>query len=193
MTPRTALLAGLVVAALAVSSPPAHAAEVSGDMAKDVVSRDHFSDGPPRRPEPARRLGDITRTQVALGTDLVITTRLRSLAATGHQEFHWTVVTSADEEPGGWSGSLVYNGARRGYFTFLDPIAYDPECARVVLDRPARTVTLTVPASCLGDPDWVRVGNGTLTLAGDREYQDDARREGVSLSGWKLGPKVTAD
>jgi len=182
-----------VVAALAVSSPPAHAAEVSGDMAKDVVSRDHFSDGPPRRPEPARRLGDITRTQVALGTDLVITTRLRSLAATGHQEFHWTVVTSADEEPGGWSGSLVYNGARRGYFTFLDPIAYDPECARVVLDRPARTVTLTVPASCLGDPDWVRVGNGTLTLAGDREYQDDARREGVSLSGWKLGPKVTAD
>jgi len=187
------LLTVLLTALVAVSSPPAHSAPEDGhDAAKDVVSRDRFSDAPPRQVEPSRRLGDVVRTQVTLGADLVITTKLRSLTATGHQEFHWTVATSADEEPGGWSGALVYNADRRTYFTFLDPIAYDPECARATVDRPARTVTLTVPASCLGDPDWVRVGNGTLTLAGDREYQDDARRAGISLRGWKLGPKVTA-
>ena len=155
MTPRTALLAGLVVAALLVSSPPAHAAEVSGDMAKDVVSRDRFSDAPPRQLEPNRRLGDVVRTRVTLGDDLVVTTKLRSLAAVGHQEFHWTVVTSADEESGGWSGALVYQADRRTYFTFLGPIADDPKCARATVDRPARIVTLTVPASCLGDPEWV--------------------------------------
>jgi len=191
LAPKSILTA--LVAALVVSSPPAQAASEDGrDAAKDVVSRSKYSDGPPKRVEPARRLGDVVRTKVELGSDLVITTTLRSLAATGHQEFHWTVVTSADEQPGGWSGSLVYNGDRRGYFTFLDPIAYDPECADASVDRPARTVTLTVPASCLGGPDWVRVGTGTLTLAGDREYQDDARRAGISLRGWKLGPKVTA-
>jgi hypothetical protein len=182
---------GLVLA-LSVATPTQAASETTRDPGHDVRSAPMNTDALPERPEPARRLGDIVRTTVSLGTDLVITTKLRSLAAVGHQELSWTVVTSADEEPGGWSGSLVYNGTRRGYFTFLDPIANDPECARADVDRARRKVTLTVPSACLGDPDWVRVGSGTLTLAGGRVYQDDAHRDGVVRHRWKLGPKVTA-
>jgi hypothetical protein len=197
MSPRRVVPSVLLTAlALVASGAPAHAAaEDSRDARRDVVSRNAFSDARPVRVEPDRRVGDVVRTQVSLGGDVVVTTTLRSLAAQGHQEFHWTVVTSADEAPGGWTGVLVYNASKRGQFTFFDPLANDPGCARARVDRPARTVTLTVPASCLGDPVWVRVGSGTVTLAdtpaGVREYRDDARRTGVSLRAWKLGPQVT--
>src|SRR3954468_4943008 len=87
-----ALLALLVVAGPAASAASA-ASEDSRDAPKDVVSRDGLSDAQPRHLEPTRRLGDVIRTQVTLGSDLVITTKLRSLAAIGHQEFDWTVVT----------------------------------------------------------------------------------------------------
>jgi hypothetical protein len=199
MSARTRLLTAVAavsiaaVSAVASAATPAMAAsEAARDPGRDVRSAPLNTDALPKRPEPARRLGDIVRTTVSLSTDLVITTKLRSLAAVGHQELSWTVVTSADEVPGGWSGSLVYNGTRRGYFTFLDPIANDPECARADVDRAKKKVTLSVPTSCLDDPDWVRVGSGTLTLAGGRVYQDDAHRDGVVRHGWKLGPKVNA-
>ncbi len=76
--------------------------------------------------------------------------------------------------------------------TSSTPIANDPGCARAQVDRPARTVTLTVPAACLGDPDWVKVGIGTLTMAGGREYWDDAHRDTYDVRRLKLGPKVLA-
>lgn len=194
MIVRTALATTLLVLTFSVA-PPAHAAEDTRDARRDVVSRNALSDARPVRVEEDRRVGDVVRTQVSLGEDVVVTTTLRSLAPRGHREFHWTVVTSADEDPGGWTGVLVFNGSKRGQFTFFDPVANDPGCARARVDRPARTVTLTVPASCLGDPEWVRVGSGTVTLAdtpaGVREYRDDARRTGVSLRAWKLGPEVT--
>lgn len=194
MPVRSILLVTAVVSAFLVTgSPPAQAGpERSRDGGGDVVSRSQFSDAKPTRAEPARKVGDVVASRVTLGEDLVVTLKLRSLAPTGDQQFSWTVVTSADEEPGGWSGSLGYAGSRRSNFSFLDPIAYDPGCARATVDRPARTVTLTVPADCLGDPAWVRVAAGTQTYAGGREYWDDARSPGLRLSGFVLGPKVTA-
>ena len=65
-----------------------------------------------------------------------------------------------------------------------------------MVDRAARTVTLTIPASCLGYPAWVRVGNnGVRVYLGHhpdtREVAHDARRDGVVKDGWKHGPQVT--
>ena len=126
----------------------------------------------------------------------MVTTKFRSLAATGHQEFSWFVLPS-DSEDGYWTASFVVEpGKDKGQFTLLDPLANQPGCARAAVDRAARTVTLTIPASCLGDPDWVRVGNGVRVYLGHypdtREYADDARRDGVVKHGWKYGPKVKA-
>jgi hypothetical protein len=184
------------VAVCAAAAPAQAATEDSRDAARDIVSRSAYTDAQPRHPEPARRLGDIVKNSVSYGTDLVVTTRFRSLAAAGHQEFSWFVLPS-DSVDGYWTASLVVEaGKDKGRFTLLDPVANQPGCARAAVARAARTVTLTIPASCLGDPDWIRVGNGVRVHVGHhpdtREYVDDARRDGVVKDGWKYGPKVNA-
>ena len=185
----SALVSALVPA---LSGPAASAgAEKQRDARHDVVSRDRFSDDLPRTPEPDRPLGDITSIWVSYGEDLVVTTRFRGLAAVGHQEFSWFILTSSRPREGSWSATLVVGPGRdRGRFILLEPLADQPRCGSATLDRPARTVTLTIPAACLHDPDWVRVSNGAMFLDRGREYHDDARRDGVSGRGWKLGPKV---
>ena len=85
-------------------------------------------------------------------------------------------------------------GQGQGQFSLIDPIANQPGCATAVLDRTARRITLTVPASCLGDPDWVRVGNGVIlpsAAAGSTPTTPAATRPSRH-EGWKYGPKVTA-
>ena len=61
---------------------------------------------------------------------------------------------------------MVEPGRDKGQLTLLDPMANQPGCASAAVNRAARTVTLTIPASCLGDPDWVRVGNGVRVYLG---------------------------
>jgi len=75
------------------------------------------------------------------------------------------------------------------------------ECPRLrtVTDRASSRATVTVPASCLGDPRWVRVGVGVavLTTATTPEgvdevvvLADDAQRVGDVRDRIALGPKV---
>jgi hypothetical protein len=182
------LLAALV---LGIGAAPAAAApEEATDPSRDVLSGPRLTDGLPTQAEPGRRLGDITGTTVTLGADLVVTTRFRNLAAVGHQEYSWFIRTSEDDDY--WTASLtVQHGRDTGRFTLLDPLAYQPGCGGAVLDRPSRTVTLTIPAACLRGPSWVRVANGVYFLTADRAYFDDARRDGGVRHGWKYGPKVT--
>lgn len=181
----TLLAAGLAGPATAASS------EDTRDARRDVLSGPYFSDELPTRAEPARRLGDIARTRVTLGADLVVTTTFRDLAAVGHQEYSWFIATSEDDFY--WTASLVVRaGKNKGRFTLLDPIANQPGCGGAVLDRPGRAVTLSIPADCLGDPAWVRVANGATFFVGQsRIYSDDARRDAGVRHGWKYGPKVT--
>jgi hypothetical protein len=188
--------AACVVAATA--APSEAMSEDHRDAAKDVVSGSLFTDALPKHPEPARRLGDIVRNKVSYGTDLVVTTKLRSLTASGQQEFSWFLLPSGGEEPGSWNASLVVQpGKDKGTFTLLDPIANQPGCGKAVLDRPARTVTLTIPALCLHDPATVRVGNGVriyVERGSDTVgYADDAHLDGVVKNGWKYGPRLTRD
>ncbi len=188
--PLATLAAALVVA---MTTGPAHAAtEDVRDPARDVLSGSYFSDDLPATPEPARRRGDITRTTVSLGSDLVVTTRFRDLTAIGEQQFQWFIATSEDDFY--WTADLsVRPGRDRGRFTLLDPIAYQPGCGRAVLDRPGRTVTLTIPAACLRSPEWVRVGNGAVFFKSETQvFWDDARRDGDVRHGWRFGPKVSA-
>ena len=75
------------------------------------------------------------------------------------------------------------------------------ECPRLraVGDRAAARATVTIPASCLGDPRWVQVGVGVVELTtrttpeGVEEVvvlADDAHRAGEVRDRIALGPKV---
>jgi hypothetical protein len=185
-----ATLAAASVLALTAAPASAHS-EDTRDARRDVVSGPFYTDDLPTKAEPARRIGDITRTTVELGEDLVVTTRFRNLAAVGHQEYSWLIATSEDEFY--WTASLtVEPGKDRGRFSLIDPVANQPRCGKAVLDRAAHRVTLTIPADCLGDPSWVRVANGaTVFVAQRRIYTDDARRDAGVRHGWKYGPRVT--
>jgi hypothetical protein len=78
---------------------------------------------------------------------------------------------------------------------------HDVECPRLraVADRASSRVTVTIPASCLGDPRWVRVGVGVAVLTTATNAQgaeevvvlaDDAQRAGDVRDRIALGPKV---
>ena len=192
MQVQKSILAALVAAfVVGTGAAPSLALSESGrDAPGDVLSRSLSTDAPPTAAAPARRLGDIVANSASYGTDLVVTTKFRNLGATGQQQYSWFILTSEDEFS--WTAHLrVAPGNDKGRFDLFDPVAYEPDCGRAVLDRSRRTVTLTIPASCLGDPEWVKVGNGVFFYTATREYSDDARREGVGRSHWKYGPKLT--
>jgi len=161
--PALTTLTTLLATSVAVSIPPPSpsVAEVRFDAKRDVVSGAKLSDDLPKKPEPARKLADIVTSSTSYGADLVVATTFRNLAATGHQEFSWFIRTSDDEFE--WSASLVVKPDKdKGQFSLIDPVANQPGCGKAVLDRDAATVTLTIPASCLGNPAWVKVGHGVI-------------------------------
>ena len=107
MLARTALLTALLTSTLVVASaPPSQAlTDEHADARRDVLSGPYLSDALPRKPEPARKLGDIVTSSATYGADLTVTTTFRNLAATGHQEYSWSILTSEDEFE--WTASLV--------------------------------------------------------------------------------------
>ncbi|HEX5086603.1 MAG TPA: hypothetical protein VFV89_02275 [Nocardioides sp.] len=186
------LLAGTIMV-LGLAAPASAASEDARDARRDVLSGPKYTDDLPTRAEPARRAGDITRTTVVLGKRLVIPTTYRSIDLTGEQDFQWLLKTSTDHEDGSWIGYLtIPAGKTIGSFQLIDPLGNQPGCATAVTDRVKATVKLKVPASCLGNPAWVRVANGLTVITDSRVYEDDARRDGEVRHGWKYGPKVTA-
>jgi hypothetical protein len=184
---------GGAVVAVVIAGPASAGSESVRDPGGDVLSGPYFSDDLPRRPEPARRAGDIVRTKVVLGTDLVVTTKYRSLT-TGPIEldFSWFIRTPEEGSP--WSAQLSVAQQHGGEHFFLaDSEANQPDCGDAEIDRRARTVTLTVSADCLGNPAWVRIGNGAMfAVEPTRTYYDDARRDGHVGRSWTWGAKVTA-
>jgi hypothetical protein len=193
---KTLLTLAAAACVLAANAAPSQAATTSHrDAAKDVLSRSLYSDASPTKPEPAHPLGDILKTTISYGTDLVVTTKFRSLRSTLDEQFSWFILPSDGDSPGYWTALLgVSKGKDKGDFTILDPIANQPRCGSAVLDRAARTATLTIPGSCLGDPRWVKVSllvqMWTASGPGTREYADDAFRDGVFTQNATYSPKV---
>jgi hypothetical protein len=174
---------------LGLAGPASAAPDKGRDATGDVRSRGLTVDTVPRHPEPTRRTGDIVRYRATYGAALVVTTTFRDLAARGDQEFTWFVRTSQDQFEW-YVGLVVPAGQNKGDFTLIDPVANQLDCGRAVLDRPGRTVTLRIPASCLGSPSWVKVAHGVRVYTAAREYSDDARRGSVKAAGWKFGPQL---
>jgi hypothetical protein len=186
-----ALVAALTVAVATVGAPAQAATETGTDASHDQLSGRSDGQGAPWHPAKTHRAGDIIDNTVSYGTDLVVVTTYRAFATKGYTLFTWNIKTVDQKGPPYWTATLeVHGGKHRGVFTLADPIANPVACGGAVIDRAARTVTLTVPATCLGDPAWVRVGNGSAVFNGVRDYWDDARRDGTVKGDWRFGPTV---
>ena len=142
----------VVVALLAPPRLLRRPPRTAGTPFRDIVSRSAYTDALPKHPEPDRRLGDIVKNSVSYGTDLVVTTKFRSLAATGHQEFSWFVLPS-DSEDGYWTASFVVEpGKDKGHFTLLDPLANQPGCASAAVESGGPDSHPDDPLVLLGRP-----------------------------------------
>jgi hypothetical protein len=183
------LVAALTVAS--VGAPAQAATEAGSDAAHDQVSGRSDGQGPASRPARGHRAGDTLDNTVSYGTDLVVVTTYRAFATRGYTLFEWNIKTVDQSGPPYWTATLeVHGGKHQGVFSLADPIANPVACGGAVIDRAARTVTLTIPATCLNDPPFVRVGNGSAVFNGVRYYWDDARLDGVVHGDWRFGPKL---
>lgn len=187
-----ALTAALLILApgLANADTRTHA-DAAGDV-QYLVNTDPENIPPPVA-VPARTVGDITVVRLVHGTTTVrVVARYRSLPRAG--QFHGHVfrfvtgrlvrkaqIAAGPEAPRGWTGLAEMFTA-----------AGNPVACRMnhLLDYPNRRLVLNVPRTCLRNPVSVRVGVGTVVLAGDRTYFDDGYRTGGTMGMAELRPTL---
>jgi hypothetical protein len=189
--PRALLAALLAAFALVMGAAAAGAeTEVVRDPSGDVLVSSPPDEFPPTKPEPLRRSGDVVRTRVTFGADLVVTMKVRGLAPRLFQTFNAEIQTSGDDRA--WTAQLMRTPDSSETFFFLyDPELHKTTCGTGTLH--ARKVTMVIPADCLGSPAWVRLASGTTYhVERGQTYYDDSRRDGSVGHQWKKGPRLTA-
>ena len=188
--PLVALLAALVL----LVPTAAHAEKVvTEDPAGDVVTI-VGDDLDQATPAPEQTGADVVRTVVAHGDNRVaVTVHFRGLR---HDPFHFTAIrvrtprSTYDvlvERLGGTPITSLYRGE------------HEVECRNLKgrVDLRTDTVGVTLPATCLGSPRWVRMGVGAVALESDPTDEehavtggDDAHRAGEVRDDLAWGPKV---
>ena len=188
-------LAAIALPVLALVPTAAHAEKVvTHDPAGDVVM---YAGGPADETVPAPdHVGtDLVRTSVAHGEK-----RLR--VNLGYQ--------ALERDP--FQLTVIGLKTSRGAFEIVverlggSPITSiagrhddDLECRGLKSTVNLRTdvVSTSLPTSCLGAPQWVRVGAGAIEVSGDVDqpelaaaYADDAHRAGEIRDNLAFGPKV---
>jgi hypothetical protein len=185
-----------VLVPVALSLPAAAHAEkvVFDDAVGDVVSivDDQDLDQSVAAPEYAGV--DVVKTSVALGASrLRIGVRFRALER-AQPQFTAVRVRTPD---GTFSMTVERLGGKPT--TSIGRGRKDVDCPGLAaeVDLGADTVTVSLPASCVGDPRWVQVGVGAaaiLLVDGQPDegaaYADDAVRDGEVRDRIALGPKV---
>lgn len=188
----------VLTAVLLVQVPGLASADVRKhtDPATDVqyyVNTDP-SDVPPPKPVPDREHGDITVVRVANDASNVrVVVYFRALRRTG--QFHGHVfrfvagtverraqITAGPDERHGWTGDAQLSTTSGRTIT----------CRAMThtIDYAHRQLTLKVPRHCLNNPASVRVGVGTVMLAGKRTYFDDGFRTRGTMGGVALKPTL---
>lgn len=148
------------------------------------------------RPAPDHVTSDITRTRVAYdAARLEVTVHFRDLQYAPLLRMEVRLRTAA----GGYFITRTRMAGKRHPMTIVTRSGRGVECRRLGgrFDGVGDTVTIVVPAHCMGSPGWVRVG---VTAVGSRSagfdpddpvfYVDDAHRGTLRERGITLGPKV---
>lgn len=196
LSPRLVALALPVVALLAPSI--AHAEKVvTRDVAGDVVQLIQNEDGSTETlAAPDYAGADIVRTVVDHRTArLRVSVRFRELR---RDPFHFTIVRVLTPR-----GKYDLTVERLGGKPIVSLMRgkKDVECRalKARVDRGTRSVTASLPTSCLDAPRWVQVGVGAVAVDTDSNsdsnslaaYADDGHRDGdIRESSITKGPKV---
>jgi hypothetical protein len=178
----------LAVRTLALA-PAAQAATWRHDDATGDVRRLGIDDSAEGRPARGSTAADLTRLRVVHGADrVVVTLSVRDLQPGPKGVF----VEYLTDEPGRFKAELI---RLDDYETLRLTHGGEPvDCADLRERRDTRgdSVRISVPRSCLGDPDTVRVGAGMFTQAARGTRADDALLDDAVRDRLKLGPKVAA-
>lgn len=177
-------LAGTVLAAPAA----AHADTlVRSDAAGDVVVTETSMvsvEPPVFEPAPAQTQADIVATSLTHNANAVrVKIRARELVRQG--SIFASVMIRSDKR-NRWVDLNARPGAYFGRTEIYNPRSEsdDVRCAGMShkIDYVANTMLVVIPRSCLGNPNWVRIGVGVVSTknGGRTIYVDDARRTGYS-------------
>ena len=207
---RAALAAGVTAGALLSTGVAFADAAVVHDASRDVASTGLMTEDGPAI-DAGRRRGDITQVRTTYGGSRV------TITATVREVGRRPAVYAEIKTSAGGPRFVIAGSARRGHAEVALYRAPDTESARACpgLTMHARrakgTVSLSVPASCIGSPRWVRTSFATTSLhvpapaefawsgaIDDVKYfVDIAGMKGVSEHFWNspdaqtpLGPRV---
>lgn len=168
---------------------------VHHDSRHDVVEMDYPSET--TKPAPHERASDITTTVVDhRHRRLVIHTELAGLRRSGYRMMVAEILT-----PHGRRFTLIVDysavpiDSRLRLERFASGRKVSCAGASWSLDGPAHRVDASLPASCLGDPSWVRVGVAVSAATHDLDtsWADDSRARGrIGDRHLRLGPRQHA-
>jgi hypothetical protein len=196
-----ALASSLVLAASAASVTAATAANAAEGDEHRVVHRDARADvlrfpdegSGTGKPAPGDRATDVVRTVVDHQADqLVVEARVRALSRSGYRLMIAEVLTSE-----GRRYQLIVDYSTTPISSRVSLTRYgsgaEVGCpgATWSVDRSSNRVEGSVPTSCLGGPDGVRVGVGVVSSPGSlaTSSADDSRTTGrVGDDHLELGP-----
>lgn len=189
MTARRATLVALLASAATILSTGAAGAQTvrhldsRGDIVRMSIVGDHVA------PVPARRQGDITWVRATYRRhSLFLSMRFAALTIQRRSQYHYfSVRTSKGNER-----EAVINSGRkypRGVSVLMDRQGDYLRChIRHRVSYRHNTVSVRIPAGCLGKPSWVRVGfgesNAPQSVFGrGRVFVDDGYRSGPLAEG----------
>ena len=190
-----AALAGLLAALAGCSTEPQERPVVTGssisDASGDVLVGGHGSDPEAVAPAPRNVITDIVRTTVDHGADEVtVTAEFRDLRPRQYLDLTAYVTTDrTGSHLPTQATALAYRGE-----TSVD--VYDADGSRcdgaaVDVDFDTNTVTMTLPRSCLREPQWIEAEVDAATMRydaapddplGDAVWEDHAY--GTGRAGW---------
>lgn len=165
---------------------------VHRDARRDVV---HFDvETEKKRPAPRNRTTDITTTVVDHQADqLTVQAQVRRLSRSGYR-FMVSEILASDGKR--YSLDVEYSTTLIAERVSLRRFSSGREvrCPDVTwsIDRSADQVAASVPTSCLGDPEWVRVGLALAYAPRDLRTStaDDSRTRGrIGDEHLRLGPR----
>lgn len=191
---RSGPLAALVATVALLLPTAAHAEKVvTQDPAGDVVTI-VGDDLDQATPAPEQTGADVVRTVVAHGDNRVaITVHFRGLR---RDPFHFTAIRVRTPES---TYDLLVERLGGTPITSLYIGEHEVDCRALKgrVDLRTDSVGVTLPATCLDSPRWVRVGVGAVALESDRMDEehvvaggDDAHRAGEIRDDLAWGPKV---
>ncbi len=179
----------LLGASLAVAAPAAHADdETTTDIIKDVRETDFDgTDAVIKRRDRAR---DIVWSKASYANDkITLSIEVRNLAPEGYG-FIWQLKDATQR----WNVEYNHESADPFITITVTNSGSEVPCEGTTGDRfPAQErVKVVVPASCIGDPDWVKYGSaaGHLASPGRLRFDDGRRAHDFDLAKFLLGDRI---